>query len=42
MAVITMTFAKNVQDSVQVGDMIYVCVVDASTGAAASPTELGT
>ena len=42
MAVITMTFAKNIQDSVQVGDMIYNCVYNASTGAVASPIELGT
>ena len=42
MAVITMTFAKNVQDSVQVGDMIYVCIYNSSTGAVGSPVELGT
>ena len=40
MAVITMTFAKNIQDSVQVGDMIYKCTV--SSGVASAPIEIGT
>ena len=42
MAVITMTFAKNIQDSVQVGDMIYVCIYNSSDGTVGSPVELGT
>lgn len=42
MAVITMTFAKNINVSVQVGDMVYVCYVTTATGAVASPIELGT
>ena len=42
MAVITMTFAKNVNKSVQVGDVIYNCVVTTGTGAVASPIQFGT
>ena len=42
MAVITMTFAKNINSSVQVGDMVYMCDVTSATGAVASPVELGT
>ena len=42
MAVITMVFAKNINSSVQVGDMVYMCDVTTATGAVASPVELGT
>ena len=42
MAVIAMTFAKNINASVQIGDMIYVCIVTTDTGAVAEPIELGT
>jgi hypothetical protein len=39
MASITMTFAKNIQDSVQVGDTAYYCTI--SSGIASSPIEIG-
>tara|TARA_R100001594_G_C4035675_1_gene262156 strand:+ start:945 stop:1277 length:333 start_codon:yes stop_codon:yes gene_type:complete len=39
MASITMTFAKTVQDSVQVGDTAYYCTI--SSGIASSPIEIG-
>ena len=39
MASITMTFAKNIQDSVQVGDTAYYCTI--SSGVASSPIEIG-
>ena len=42
MAVITMTFAKNVNTSVQVGDMIYNCLITIADGQVATPIELGT
>ena len=40
MAVITMTFAKEINSSVQIGDMIYKCTI--SSGVASSPIEVGT
>tara|TARA_R100000995_G_C3481704_1_gene124310 strand:- start:644 stop:976 length:333 start_codon:yes stop_codon:yes gene_type:complete len=39
MASITMTFANNIQDSVQVGDTAYYCTI--SSGIASSPIEIG-
>ena len=39
MASITMTFTKNIQDSVQIGDTAYYCTI--SSGIASSPIEIG-
>ena len=40
MATITMTFAKYINVSVQVGDTAYYCVV--TSGVGATPVEMGT
>ena len=40
MATITMTFAKDINVSVQVGDTAYYCVV--TSGVGATPVEMGT
>ena len=40
MATITMTFAKNINVSVQVGDTAYYCVV--TSGVGGTPEEMGT
>ena len=42
MIAVTLPGINNLNNSLQVGDMIYNCLYNSSTGAVASPIELGT